>query len=81
MRAGGEKRGNTRNRARRRVWLLTTFDPDLGPDKARCKLGISERCKQVVDATTLTVDRIEPGGSYCHDNIQPACAPCQNKQG
>jgi 5-methylcytosine-specific restriction endonuclease McrA len=63
------------------VWLLATFDPDLGPEKARCALGISERCKGTVDAQTLTVDRIEPGGTYTRDNIQPACAPCQNKQG
>jgi hypothetical protein len=34
-----------------------------------------------VTANTLTVDRIEPGGSYAHDNIRPACRPCQNKQG
>ena len=25
--------------------------------------------------------RIEPGGSYAHDNIRPACRACQNTQG
>lgn len=82
MRPGGDKRGSARNRAARRVWLLKEFDPDLGPDKARCHLfGLSDRCLQYVDINTLTVDRIEPGGSYTHDNIRPACTPCQNKQG
>lgn len=82
MRAGGEKRGNSRDRARRKVWLLATFDPDLGPEVARCHLGIAgDRCHGYVDAHTLTVDRIEPGGTYCRSNIQPACTPCQNRQG
>lgn len=82
MRPGGERRGNNRDRARRRAWLLETFDPDLGPGRARCHLfGLSERCKGVVDAGTLTVERIIPGGTYRRDNIVPACAPCQNKQG
>lgn len=82
MRAGGDRRGNNRARAARRVWLLETFDPDLGPAKARCHLfGLSEHCLGTVDAQTLTVDRIEPGGTYRHDNIRPACTPCQNKQG
>ncbi|HEY9523898.1 MAG TPA: hypothetical protein VIR33_11715 [Thermopolyspora sp.] len=81
MRAGGDQRGSSRNRRDRRVWLLATFDQDLGPEVARCHLGISERCHGIVDATTLTADRIEPGGTYAHDNIQPACVPCQNRQG
>lgn len=82
MRAGGDKRSGSYTRRRRREWLLQEFDPDLGPDKARCHLfGLSDRCLQYVDAKTLTVDRIEPGGSYRRDNIRPACKPCQNKQG
>lgn len=81
MRAGGDRRGNSRDRARRRAWLLETFDPDLGPEVARCHLKLSERCHQYVDATTLTVDRIEPGGTYRRDNIRPACTPCQSEQG
>jgi hypothetical protein len=82
VRRGGERRGNNRDRARRRQWLLETFDPDLGPDKARCHLfGLSDACLGTVDARSLTVDRIEPGGSYCRDNIRPACAPCQSVQG
>lgn len=81
MRPGGEKRGNSRDRARRRRWLLESFDTDLGPDLARCHLELSDRCRGTVDRHTLSVDRIEPGGSYAHENIQPACTPCQTTQG
>lgn len=81
-RAGrADKRGNNIARARRRVWLLRTFDADLGPERARCALKLSAMCERVVDAITLSVDRIELGGSYRRENIQPACKPCQDKQG
>jgi 5-methylcytosine-specific restriction endonuclease McrA len=81
VRPGGERRGNSRDRQARRVWLLATFDQDLGPDKARCWLDLSPLCREYVDLATLTVDRINPGGSYRRDNIQPACRPCQSHQG
>lgn len=81
MRAGGERRGNSYDRKRRRAWLLDTFDPDLGEGVARCALRVGDRCHLVVDESTLTVDRIDPGGSYARDNIQPACKPCQFEQG
>lgn len=81
MRPGGEKRGNNRDRRRRKIWLLATFDPELGPDRARCRLRIHERCREVLDFATVTADRISGGGTYAHGNIQPACSRCQNKQG
>lgn len=81
MRKGGEKRGNTKNRRARKHWMLATFDPELGPDHARCRLGISERCLGLLDYATVTADRLDMGGSYTRDNVQPACAPCQNLQG
>lgn len=81
MRAGGDKRGSYRNRRQRKVWLLATFDRDLGPDRARCWLDLSPACLVELDMRTITADRIDPGGSYRHENIQPACTPCQNTQG
>ena len=82
MRAGGDRRSNSYTRRRRRVWLLETFDEDLGEGVARCHLKLAgEACHQYVDERTLTVDRIDPGGTYRRDNIQPACTPCQNYQG
>ena len=81
MRPGGEKRGNNRDRRRRKIWMLATFDKDLGPDKARCHLRLADRCRGVMDYHTVTADRINPGGTYARANVRPACAPCQNLQG
>lgn len=81
MRAGGDRRGSSRNRRDRKVWLLATYDQDLGPDRARCALGLSDRCLGVLTLATVTADRKDPGGTYAHENVQPACAPCQNRQG
>lgn len=76
-----DKRGSNRDRQRRRTWLLTTFDVDLGPGRARCHLKIAATCERFVDEVTLSVDRIQMGGSYRRGNIQPACKPCQDLQG
>jgi hypothetical protein len=73
-------RGSTQDRARRRAWLLATFSPELGPALADCHLTLSPACLGQVDAATLTVDRIQPGGPYIQGNIQPACRPCQQHQ-
>lgn len=81
MRPGGERRGNSYERRARKVWLLASFDRDLGPDRCRCWLDLSPGCLVELTFATVTADRIEPGGSYRHENIQPACAPCQNVQG
>ena len=76
-----DKRGNNRDRARRRTRLLTEYDVDLVPGRARCHLKLSVMCHRIVDEVTLSVDRIEPGGSYRFANCQPACKPCQDRQG
>lgn len=76
-----DKRGSNTDRARRRSWLLAEFDPDLGVGRARCHLRLSAQCLRVVDETTLSVDRKIPGGTYARHNIQPACKPCQDRQG
>jgi hypothetical protein len=76
-----DRRGNAKDRARRRSWLLAEFDQDLGPGKARCHLKISSQCLRIVDEVTLSVDRLDMGGSYRRGRIQPACKPCQDRQG
>lgn len=76
-----DKRGSSRDRKVRRAWLLASFDDDLDDGHARCRLRIAADCPIVVDAKTLSVDRIIMGGSYERANIQPACKPCQDKQG
>lgn len=81
MRKGGELRGSNKDRRRRKEWMLATFDPHLGPDLVRCRLELSDRCLGLLDYPNLTVDRIDMGGRYTRDNCQPACAPCQHRQG
>jgi len=82
VRPGGEKRGNSYDRRRRREWLMKEFDPDLGPNKVRCHLfGLSENCRQYLDIHTMTVDRIDPDDGYRRENCRPACMPCQSRQG
>lgn len=81
MRAGGDRRGNHVDRRRRKLWMLATFNPELGPDRAECQLRISDRCKLLLCYETVTADRIDPSGTYAHSNVQPACKPCQHKQG
>jgi 5-methylcytosine-specific restriction endonuclease McrA len=72
-------RGNTVDRARRRVWLLLSFQSNRGPGTARCF-----RCGKVLTENTITVDRIVPGchgGTYARNNIRPACEPCNRETG
>jgi hypothetical protein len=78
-----DKRGSNKTRARRRSWLLTEFDADLGPGRARCHLRLSARCERVVDEASLRVDRLDVGGngSYRRGRIQPSCPPCSDRQG
>lgn len=61
--------------------MLATFDVDLGPDRCRCWLDLVPGCLGELDVHSVTADRIDPGGSYRHENVQPACTPCQNAQG
>ena len=67
-RAGGEKRGNSRDRYARKTWMLATFG-----DGRKCKCI---HCNCTLVRKTLEADRIVPGGSYKHSNIQPACRNC-----
>lgn len=69
MRHGGEKRGNNKDRAARKRWMLRTYG-----DGTRC-LCI-HGCGTSLTYDTVEADRIVPGGSYRRDNIQPACRDC-----
>lgn len=76
-----DRRGNWKDRKRRKVRLLEKFDPELGPDQARCRLDLHPRCLGLLDIDTITPDRIVPGSSYAFDGLRPACHPCQSVQG
>lgn len=69
-------RGNTVARRARKQWLLDTFgDGTYAP----CTF-----CDVELDWGTITADRIVPGcegGTYCRDNIRPACLTCNSLEG
>lgn len=72
-------RGNTKDRERRRKFLLKTYESNKSPGTCRCY-----RCGKVLNRHQLTIDRIVPGakgGKYVRHNIRPACAPCNMKTG
>lgn len=67
-----DKRGNNQDRKARKLWLLSV--EKFGGDGTHvfCVHG----CQTLLDYETVQADRIEPGGSYRRDNVQPACFPC-----
>ena len=68
-RPGGEKRGNSKDRAARKRWMLATWGDGI---TCLCVHG----CGTVLDYAHVEADRIIPGGSYRRDNVQPACRSC-----
>lgn len=75
----GNARGNSRDRAARKAYLLKVYASDYGDGWCRCY-----RCGQQLTLETLTVDRIVPGckgGRYVRTNIRPACSACNSETG
>jgi 5-methylcytosine-specific restriction endonuclease McrA len=69
-----DKRGNSKDRAARKNWLLSC--EKFGGDgvKVACV-----HCQALIGYDEVQADRIIPGsqgGSYARTNVQPACAPC-----
>jgi hypothetical protein len=74
-----DKRGNNKDRAARKTWLLATYDPELGPNACRCF-----HCGKRLTRATVTADRIIPGsqgGTYRRENLRPACMRDNREQG
>lgn len=70
-RNGGDSRGSSYDRKRRKIWMLATFGDGK---KCRCT-----HCPKILTLETLEADRIVPGskgGTYKQGNIQPACRAC-----
>jgi hypothetical protein len=71
-------RGNTKQRLKRRLWILEHFASDVA-GYVRCY-----RCGIRLTESTMTIDRIVPGcqgGKYVPGNIRPACGPCNSLAG
>jgi len=74
------KRGNVTDRANRRRWLLSEkAGHDYGDGKGFILYGGDGtkvpcvHCGIMLDNSTVQADRIIPGDSYAHWNIQPSC--------
>jgi hypothetical protein len=70
------RKGNSYQRRARRAWLLTPA-AGFGGDGTTAPCA---HCFTLVTDATMDVDRIECGGSYHRDNIQPACVACNRSR-
>lgn len=75
-RAGGEKRGNSKNRRARKEWMVSPAS-GFGGNGAEVPCV---HCGNWTGGRELHADRMVPGGSYARDNIQPACASCNQSR-
>lgn len=80
------KRGNTKDRAKRRAFLVapaTGFGGD-GATVPCWECGTRVYAEHPDENRRLVVDRIRPGkdgGGYQRFNIRPHCHPCARRQG
>jgi hypothetical protein len=65
QRSGGDKRGNSYTRRRRKLRMLAELGDGITVDCAHCKRPLTY--------SQLEADRIVPGGSYRWENVQPSC--------
>lgn len=70
-----DRRGNSIDRRNRKVWMLIT--PKFGGNGTHVNCV---HCGKELDYTTVEADRIQPGGSYRRDNVQPACRSCNSSR-
>lgn len=80
-RSNRNDRGSSRDRRRRREWLVEEFGDGV---HVACFLQRSPHCLHVLDKDNVSADRIVlgvDGGTYRRGNILPACLPCQCHQG
>lgn len=82
---GQDKRGSSKDRKARRVWLLSEKAGWGGNGEVvPCALGTEPDCSMLVDMVTMEVDRIVPGaegGRYVRTNIRPTCVRCNKEAG
>jgi hypothetical protein len=72
-RAGGDKRGSSADKRRRKAWLVSA---KAGFGGNGSEVMCYWECGRELNVYTVEADRLVPGGSYRHENIVPACRPC-----
>lgn len=71
-RQGGDSRGNSTARRKRKEWLLSP-ESGFGGNGQTVKCV---HCGKELDFRTVESDRIIPGGPYARFNVQPADRHC-----
>jgi 5-methylcytosine-specific restriction endonuclease McrA len=76
---GADLRGNSKDRKRRKEWMLTEFGDGT---TVVCSF---EDCDEILTYDTVTADRYplsgKEGGRYIRSNIRPACGACNSADG
>lgn len=76
---GPDLRGNSKDRKRRKEWMLEEFG-----DGTTCVCSFPD-CDEVLTFDTITADRYplsgKEGGRYVRGNIRPACGACNSSDG
>lgn len=74
---GPDLRGNSKDRKRRKEWMLTEFGDGTSAPCAFCGGSLTYE--------TITADRHPipgcKGGRYIRGNIRPACSDCNSEDG
>lgn len=76
----GNKRGSSRDRRARKLWLVSE-ESGWGGDGETVPCW---ECNVLLEVEDIFADRIIPcidGGRYTRDNIAPHCELCSHKQG
>lgn len=84
-RNGGDSRGNSYTRRRRKCKLLAIYGNDHHHACNECGESHPHKCNCVhcggeLTFTTLEQDRIVPGGRYVIENLQPSCTDCNKRR-
>ena len=75
-RHGGDHRGNSTSRRRRKLRIL--HDLHLSADAPHATQCI--HCRRTLTFTETEQDRIIPGASYRYANVVPACSLCNKRR-
>lgn len=74
-RAGGEKRGNSADRRRRKEKMLS--DPQFKHTESHESPNVHcVHCGHMLTYDTVEADRKDPSQGYAYHNVQPACRSC-----
>lgn len=75
-----DPRGNSKDRAARKTWMLTSPQFHRRPGTEGTNVNCTH-CGRELNRQTVQADRIDPAGTYKRENVQPACESCNIRRG